>query len=514
MLDRSFALYVLTGRNTSYFNGSAADGSGALIGIGPASPTGLFVSAQGSAPRLSVGTTPQAFFPFDSSNAGTLDETYCRPSNGAFVVHEVDYGTDGTLLKLAADFSAACTMGYMTNMTGAVRFNSSVPAALTQTFAIPGVDHAVTEGAVVVLDGSLSWNPSSRVTGLVWKQISGPSFDLSACQTGTCRTYAPLVAPGGSAAIFELTATSESGVSATASLKLDIRSWRDTQSRVDILGNGYAASGSNLGYTERDGPFEVPVKSGTESIYLDQTIERVRFLFHGNATYGFQPMVPPSLVLSNAVGNALVPGIYSGTARAGFEPMAVPALDFSFGGRECNSPVWTAAVAALDRNPADLTQVSRAAIWFQEQCAEGGLESEASYGRFWINYTPVQPPIVAASGPASVKGGDAFTVRDAGSATPAGTALVQVWRQVFGTPVDSLTVQPDGSLQAVASASTPAGSSLVFSYELIDSLGQSGVTLVQVPVQAATATTQNVRDAGGKRRYGAVWRPVRPRGYL
>ncbi len=54
---------------------------------------------------------------------------------------------------------------------------------------------------------------------------------------------------------------------------------------------------------------------------------------------------------------------------------------------------------------------------------------------------------------------------------------------MFGTPVNSMTVSANGNvLQVTPAATTPNGSTLVFAYEVVDSLGQAGVTLVKATV--------------------------------
>ena len=478
----TIAVYDKSVSNLQYFYGAnftaeAQTGSSTSFMIGPPVPQGLFLKTSNTFKPLTVGMVRQANTPFSITTDGYLNASGCG-SNGAYVVHEVSYSPAGSLLTLAVDFSNAC------NATGALRYKSSVPTKIDQTYIVPGVDHAVTEGYSVILDGRLSWNPSSRLKNLSWTQLSGPAFDLTDCKLGRCNSYAPLVPAGGATAVFRLSGESELGKSASADLKITIRSWRDTQSRVDIYGAGYVSFGSDLHFTELDGPFEVPVKSGTEAVYLDQTPERIRFLYYGNDTYRSSHLGAPELVLSNSIGRPLVPGLYSGTTRNNFIPAQVPSFDFSFGGHGCGQPIWKAAVAALDRNPADLTQVSRAAIWFQDQCGEGGSENNASYGRFWINYTPQLPPTAVATGPQSAVAGQTFTLKDGGSQSPAGSVLATAWRQVFGTRATSFTLQADGSVQVVAPSTTPVGSTLVFSYEVVDSLGQAGITLVKVLIAA------------------------------
>jgi hypothetical protein len=485
---------------SQYFYGYdfAIAGAGSLSGnlsIG----AGLYagpIYIHSTTPRpLGTGVIQQAQSNETRGKSAWLDLPLCGSTNGAFVVHEIAYGVDGALTKLAADFSAACSYGYQTNATGAIRFGSSYPASIDQTFAVAGADHTVTEGDQIVLDGTLSWNPSRRVTSLTWAQVSGPAIDLSSCAAGVCRTFAPLVPKGGSQVVLLLTASSDSGQAATQELRLTIRSWKDRQSRVDVFGNGYVAGGANIHFTPDDGAFDIPVKRGSESVYPSQTPERIELGFFGNATYGPAPVVPPNLVISNVSGSALIPGPYSGFLLAGFAPGSQPGLDASFNGHGCSSPDWVASIAALDRDPLELTRVSRAAMFVDVICTEGAGD-ESSFMRFWIDYEPQNPPTAVASGPAQVAPGSSFELHDAGSQTPAGPALTRYWRQVFGTPARSLSMTPSGSLVVDPDPLTPIGSELVFAYSIVDALGQGSVDLVRVTIGARmAATSERVKQA-------------------
>lgn len=473
-----------------------------LIGnlfIGPGVYDGQVYRPSTRPRQMTTGLVRQARSKATPNNAGWLDLPFCGATNGAFVVHEVAYDENGALTKLAADFSAVCSYGYQPNATGAIRYGSTYPSSLAQTFVVAGLDHTVTEGDPMVLDGTLSWNPSSRITSLTWAQLSGPPIDLSDCTAGICRTYAPLVEKGGAIAAFLLTATSEAGQSATQELRVTIRSWKDRQSRVDVFGNGYVSGGSNIRFTPDDGVFEVPAKRGTESVYPSQTPERVELAFFGNATYGPAPIIEPNFILSNSAGAALTPGSYAGSLRAGFAPGSQPGLEFSIDGRGCSWPDWRASVAAMDRDSLDLTLVSRAAVFIDVICAEGG-GPESSYARFWIDYEPQNPPLAIASGPTQALSNAPFVLRDAGSQTPAGSLLTRYWRQVHGTPARSLSIANDGSLLVDPDPSTPIGSELVFAYSLVDSLGQGAVDLVHVTIgsekSAASAPEMAARVTG------------------
>jgi hypothetical protein len=468
----------------------------------PGDAPGLFVTQNATTPTFRVGYVQQVGNR-TMGYTGILDTSRCEPVQGAFVVHEVAYGDDGVPTKLAADFSAQCSLGRATYASGAIRYHSTLAASLDKTFAVGGVDRIVSEGQALRLDGALSWNPSSRLKSLEWVQLSGPAFDLSACASGVCDTYAPLVQKGGAQALFRLTATSESGQVSTADLNVQVRSWQDPQSRADVWGGGWVAGGADLRMSESDGQFAVPLDQGPDAIYADQTKERIQWTFYPNMNGG-DVIVPPTIILSTAAGTPLKPGAYSGDIRDNFTPGPTPSADFQFNGHGCNSPLWDARVAALDRNSSNYSVVNHAAVMLAVRCMEGGGEIDASYARFWIRYTPVSPPVVKIAAPATASAGEPFVVRDAGSTTPAGPEWLRSCKQVFGAAA-SLTFLADGSCQVTPGPDTANNSKLVISYEVIDALGQSGVALAELTVTGGAAVATARSPAAARQKFGAVF---------
>ena len=154
------------------------------------------------------------------------------------------YAPDGSLSKLAADFSARCSLGYASYIQGGIRYGSAIAASVDQTIVVPGLDRTVNEGQPLVLDGTLSWNANRRLKTLEWTQLSGPSLDLTDCKSGVCNTYTPKVDKGGAVAVLRLTATPDSGPAVSADVRIKLQSWQDPQSRVDVWGTGYVAGRS------------------------------------------------------------------------------------------------------------------------------------------------------------------------------------------------------------------------------------------------------------------------------
>ena len=455
-------------------------------------PPGTKDAAHPLLPGLTIGAI---FQPSGYTGSPTLDADSCQSGMGAYNIHEVAYDNAGQLVRLAADFSTLCG-------TGGLRYHSNVPLAVDELHAVAGRDHPVVEGSFVTLDASLSWSPTSPIRSMTWRQTSGPSFDLSACAKGVCETYAPLVPAGGAVATFSLHVESEAGAQSDATLALEVRSLRDRQSLMHIQGMGFIAFGIDQWFS--NGAFLFPTRTDTGSIYDAQGPSRFQFWYYMNTDeyHGFTGLNP--VTLSSGQGVALVPGKYSGTARGGYVDGPNPTFDVFFQGHGCSVPEWDVALAALDRNPADLTQVTQMALSFSSRCAEGGPDEPPSYGRYWINYQPIQPPQALATGPSSVVAGASFTLKDAGSTAPRGFIRQITWRQMFGPAVTSQSLAADSSLTVVTDPLTPDGSKLVYEYEVDDDWGQPSLALLEVVVTGGPTPSGSAPGVSGK----ALSRPL------
>ncbi len=428
-------------------------------------------------PRLRAGFYPAAYGRGNGwvVPAAQLNAARCSMLDGALVVHEVQYDALGSLTRLAADYSVNCG-NIRVNSNGAIRHRSAVPLALDAVYVVPWRDHDVVEGRPIRLDGSLSWGPASKVNSLTWRQVSGPTFDLSDCSSGVCRTFVPLVPRGGASAVFELTATTESGRTATGTLRLGLRSLHDRQTLVETYG-----APQDLVFTDRDGAFGLPIRHGSQAIHLAQRPDRFAVGYAGSNINGIGRDPLLSVSLSNTAGVPLVPGAYSGTEVDSLGmPAPYPSASYAGGApQSCVHPTWSAVLSDLRRDPADLTKLQGLGYWFTLECPDG----DAVHARFWLDYQPVTPPTAVAAGPSTVARGTAAVMRDGGSSAPQGGIALRSWQQVFGPAVDSLELDGDASARFVPAANTPDGTRLVFAYRVFDQLRQPGVTLLSVTVQ-------------------------------
>lgn len=437
--------------------------------------------------------------------AAQLTTTRCTVADGALVVHEVEYDAQGDMTRLAADYSVNCGHNRV-GSNGAIRHNSTVPLALDALYVVPWRDHDVVEGRPIMIDGSFSWSPTSRVSSLTWRQVSGPAFDLSNCSAaGVCRTFVPLVPRGGAAAVFELTATTESGRTATGTLRLGLRSLHDRQTLIEAWGHP-----QDVALTDRDGAFGLPVRHGGQALYLAQRPDRFALGFDPSNVNGIGMDWIMGVSLSNTDGVPLVPGTYSGTESDALGiPGSEPAASYSGAPSSCVHPTWTAVLAELRRDPADLTALQGLGYWFTLECPDG----DAVHAHFRLDNELVSPPTAVASGPSTVSRGTPSVFTDGGSTAPQGGVALQSWQQVFGPAVESFDVSTNGSARIVPAPETPDGTRLVFAYRVFDQWRQSSVTLLSVTVQggpiaadrAALSSLAPTASRPATRPYGVRW---------
>lgn len=428
------------------------------------------------APGLYVGTVPDSArrLAAPTLNAG------CTGS-GAFKIHEITLEADGRPSRLAMDYVQSCKSFGTSTVMGAIRHNSSVPAALDELYAVAGRNGDVLEGTALVLDGSASWSPVSPVIERRWRQLSGPTFDLDDCQpqNAMCATYAPTVGSAGATAVFELQVTSLAGRTATTQLTLRIRSTAERQSLVqlrDATGRTRTTTGSDL-------RFDVPTQFGSQSIYLLQQADRFYVQAFGNRPEHTGTVDLANIAFSTPNGQPFaVPQSFSGTGPA-FSSVFGQEFDTGLPGIPCDTAQWQLALPALTRDTGDFTSVQRLSAWFGVACPTG----EPMFSRFWIDHQPVTPPTARATGPASSPRGSAFTLTDAGSTLPLGPLKGRYWTQVAGPAPKSIAVLTDGALQVTPADNVPDGARMVFSLEVVDALGQPAVALVRTVVSGGPA---------------------------
>lgn len=413
----------------------------------------------------------------------STDGRSCNSSSGAFYIHELETAADGRVVKFAADFNVSCDGAAGVN--GVVRRNSDILSVLPQIFAVAGPDFAVQEGSGFPLLGSLSWSPSSKIKTAQWTQLSGPALDLSQCAQLACKTYAPLMPPGGATATLQLTVESESGLVASDTVNVTIRSNLDRQTRLDLWGDGFAARaiGGDLRLTDLSARIQVPTLSSMGSIYQDQTSERVHVIARGRTQNGSELITGVNMGFMNMAGSALVPGSYlDANLRGGFE--AYPnsaAVDVTVEGAGCGHQMASMHVGDIQRDALDFGKIASLSILTQTNCTDGGLD-KATYSRLWINHQPVDIPVAMITGSAQGSAGHQIVLNSNTSFVKKGTVVNKVWRIISSTADARFSNAGSDEIAIDFGADSPSGSRVVVSLEVFDSFGDSGTALHTITI--------------------------------
>ena len=427
-------------------------------------------SAYGISPTLQVGT----------------DGKGCDRSTGAFYIHELETSVNGSVTKFAADFNINCSGSATGGANGVVRYNSSVASVLPQIFAVAGSNFAVQEGSRLPLLGHLSWSPSSKIKTAKWTQLSGPALDLSQCSQLTCNTYAPLIPAGGASAVLKLTVESESGLVASDTVNVAIRSNLDKQTRVDIWGDGFAsgAVGRDLHLNDLSARIQVPKLQSLGSIYQDQTSERVHVIARGRTQNGGELITGVDMAFMNKAGLVLVPGSYlNADLRGGYEAFPESAsVDVSVNGAGCGHQIASMHVGDIQRDLLDFGKISSLSILAQVNCTDAGLD-KATYSRLWINHQPINVPVAKITGSTQSSAGQQITLNSNTSLVKKGTLVNKVWRIIYSSADASLSDVGSDTITLNFGANSPSGSKAVVSLEVFDSSGDSKTTLHTVTIQ-------------------------------
>lgn len=110
----------------------------------------------------------------------TGNSKVCGDGVAEFIVHEVEQQPDGTVDRLALDFTSVCrTQPPDRVTTGIVRYKSTIPDVAPDPVAGISGDPTVTTGTEVILDSSGSYPGAAGIATIEWQQIGGPAVDMS-----------------------------------------------------------------------------------------------------------------------------------------------------------------------------------------------------------------------------------------------------------------------------------------------------------------------------------------------
>jgi hypothetical protein len=143
------------------------------------------------------------------------------PTNGSFsgTLPNVTY-TPSPNYNGAESFTFKVNDGILDSTPATVSI--TVVAVNDPPVADAGPNQAVTEGALVTLDGTASSDPDGDTLTFSWSKTAGPSVTLTGGNTGSPKFNAPFIPPPGVTLSFQLTVTDPGGLSASDSIDVQV----------------------------------------------------------------------------------------------------------------------------------------------------------------------------------------------------------------------------------------------------------------------------------------------------
>ncbi len=182
----------------------AAGGSFTLAEDGELSDSVTASDADGDPLTYAVASPPaHGRLTLDAATGGftyTPDPNYSGPDSFTFTV------ADGWATSPPATVSLAVT-----------EVNDPPVAAAS------GPAGKVAPGATVTLDGSGSQDPDDGIATVSWRQVGGPAVQLTGADSLQPSFTAPAQGPRGTPLVFELTVTDSGGLSAVATVSVQVR---------------------------------------------------------------------------------------------------------------------------------------------------------------------------------------------------------------------------------------------------------------------------------------------------
>ena len=185
------------------------------------------------------GTYPVQRYPFQQPGYAGGDITNsrgCNEGHGSVEVYEIEYAADGTIERIAADLSYACTNSIIFSIAK-LRINSSTPLDQPAAHAIVTSEQIVTPGESVTLDGTLSFSDDASITTYTWRQIAGEPATIASATSSIATFTFPDDKGDFQEMLFELTVTDDKGRSGKAQT-LIVAGPVDTPDTVHIFERG------------------------------------------------------------------------------------------------------------------------------------------------------------------------------------------------------------------------------------------------------------------------------------
>lgn len=428
--------------------------------------------------NILVSNVPREEFQVFTSGRG------CNTSRSFVFIHELRTDANGFIDVLAFDFIVDCSGNPIHNLRGGVRSNSSVPLLANKVFGSLDVRMQTREARPLVLDGDFIFHSLDTVLSTptyAWSQLSGVPMDLSPCiGLARCLTFGPKVSKGGSDIVLALD-VSVASTTLRKTVLVNVLSHQDRQSRVEVFGAGAIAGGGAHSIIDQDAQFSVILKRPLpENSPELQAINKAYIEYAGLALERPGQSSYGSISIEGPASLPLQPTNFT-TAYLGPSMPAGYSFDFAANSTS-GAGVVLAKLGTFDRDSSDLTKINSMAIVFDYySCAAAFCEVAPTQALFWINHTPVNPPLIRLVAPTTIRAGGQGVSTCANTAATSPGAHSYIARQLKGPSV-GLTIDSSGVVRVAPPAGTTSAYQVVIACEMIDNKANTGADLAVINI--------------------------------
>jgi K319-like protein len=386
---------------------------------------------------------------------------YCEFGGlGRFIIRQFTTDGLGNVTSFAADFRQVC--GGKGSLTGAIRFNSTLPVAVDQPTSDAGTHQLVQPGSTVQLDGSLSLPGNGSITAYSWTQLSGPSITFSDPTLVSPTFTAPSVSLGGADVVLRLEVDNSLALSDLSTVTIHVANPADPLTLFTATGD--VGSVIPQGGTVTLNDFQALFTTGKLSFFGDGVSVNVAGL---SSSW--------SLSFAAPTGDTLQVGTYDDAQRYPFQTTNMPGLGFG----NCNTSAGRFSILDLQENGGG--QVTSFAADFEQHC-DGQLPK--AIGMIRVNSTvPLDAPVADVMPVQTMQQGETVTLQaaDWATGTDGDDIATYQWTQISGTPV-ALSDAAAATPTFTAPNESAGGEDLVFELTVTNSLGISSSTQVTVHI--------------------------------
>jgi Secretion system C-terminal sorting domain/PKD domain len=415
----------------------------------------------------------------------------------------------------ATDNNGLSATSTVTITVDAANVAPTVSAGSTQTIRLPT--------SSVTLTGTAGGNGGATISSTMWTEVSGPATATIAAASGLTTSVTGLTVAG--SYVFQLTATDNHGLSATATVTITVdaanvaptvsagsdQSIQLPASSVTLSGSATGNGGatiSSTAWTEVSGPVTATFSAAAN---LTTTVSGLTtagtYVFQLKATDNNGLSATSTVTITVDAAN-VAPTVSAGSAQTIQLPTSTVTLTgaatgnngatiSSTGWSEVSGPA-TAVIANASELSTGVTGLTTAGTYvFQLKATDNNGNS--STATVVITVEAAAPP---AGTPPTVSAGSDQTIQLptssvtlTGTATGNGGATITgtVWTEISGPA--TATIANTAALSTGVSGLTTAGS-YVFELKATDDNGLSTTAAVTITVEAAPAHTPPVADAG------------------